>query len=98
MLGTCKECGRIQEPASKPRWEHFEDKLKLINYIKLHELSLLQDADKLADLLENFEGDLDSDEYRGLEIEDMNNTGELYATRHLLSVASDILGIPTEEN
>lgn len=70
---------------------------QVINYIKLHEISLLQDADKLANLLENFEGDLDSDEYRGLEIEDMNNTGELYATRHILSVVADILGIELEE-
>jgi hypothetical protein len=70
---------------------------QVVEYIKLHETSLLQDADKLANLLENFEGDLDSDEYRGLEIEDMNNTGELYATRHILSVVADILGIQTEE-
>jgi hypothetical protein len=70
---------------------------QVVEYIKLHETSLLQDADKLANLLENFEGDLDSDEYRGLEIEDMNNTGELYATRHILSVVADILGIDLEE-
>jgi hypothetical protein len=58
-----------------------------IEYIKLHEISILQDADKLQDLMNNFEGDYDSDEYRDLEIEDMHNTGELIATRHLLSVA-----------
>ena len=40
---------------------------------------------------DEFEGDYDSDEYRELEIEDMHNTGELIATRHLLSVAIDII-------
>jgi hypothetical protein len=55
-------------------------------YIKLHEISILQDADKLQDLMNNFEGDYDTDEYRDLEIEDMHNTGELIATRHFLSV------------
>ena len=63
----------------------------MIEYIKIHEISLLQDADKLQTLMDEFEGDYDSDEYRELEIEDMHNTGELIATRHLLSVATDIL-------
>lgn len=63
----------------------------LIEYIKIHEISLLQDADKLQTLMDEFEGDYDSDEYRDLEIEDMHNTGELIATRHILSVAIDIL-------
>jgi len=58
-----------------------------IEYIKLHEISLLQDADSLQDQMDNFEGEYDTDEYRDLEIEDMHNTGELIATRHLLSVA-----------
>jgi hypothetical protein len=55
-------------------------------YIKLHEISLLQDAEKLQNLMDTFEGDYDTDEYRELEIEDMHNTGELIATRHFLSV------------
>ena len=57
-----------------------------IEYIKLHEISLLQDAEKLQNLMDTFEGDYDTDEYRELEIEDMHNTGELIATRHFLSV------------
>jgi hypothetical protein len=58
-----------------------------IEYMKIHEISLLQDADKLQDLKDNFEGDYDSDEYEELEIDDYHNTGELIATRHLLAVA-----------
>ncbi len=64
----------------------------LTEYIKLHELSLLQDADKLQTLMDEFKGDLDSDEYKELEIEDIINTGEIQATRHLLSVANDMIG------
>ena len=62
-----------------------------IEYMKLHELSLLQDAQKLQTLMEGFPHDLDSDEYRDLEMEDTINTGELRATRHLLSVAWDMI-------
>jgi len=62
-----------------------------IEYMKLHELSLLQDAKKLQTLMDGFPNDLDSDEYRELEMEDIINTGELRATRHLLSVAEDMI-------
>ena len=64
---------------------------EMIAYMELHLISLHQDADKLQDLMNEFEGDYDSDEYEELEITDMNNTGEIYATSHLLSVARDIL-------
>jgi hypothetical protein len=67
-----------------------------MEYIKLHEISLLQDAEKLQNLMDNFEGNLDSDEYVELEIADYHNTGELIATRHLLSVATDIMNSSNE--
>jgi hypothetical protein len=37
--------------------------------------------------MDEFEGDFDSDEYRELEVTDIVNTGEMYATSHLLAVA-----------
>ena len=64
---------------------------EMIAYMELHLLSVQQDAEKLSKLMEDFDDDYDSDEYEELEIADMNNTGELYATSHLLSVARDIL-------
>ena len=64
---------------------------EFIAYAELHLISIEQDAEKLSNLMRDFEGDYDSDEYEELEITDMNNTGELYATSHLLSVARDIL-------
>lgn len=62
-----------------------------IEYAKLHLISLQQDAERLQRLLDNFEGDLDSDEYRELEIVDIVNTGELQATAHLIQVAEEML-------
>lgn len=64
---------------------------EFITYSELHLLSIHQDADMLQHKLDSFEGDLDSWEYEELEIADMNNTGEIAATQHLLSVARDIL-------
>jgi hypothetical protein len=64
--------------------------------MKLHEISLLQDAEKLQELMSNYEYNYDSDEYTELEIADYHNTGELIATRHLLSVATDIMNNSNE--
>lgn len=69
---------------------------EMIAYMELHLISLHQDAEKLQTLMNEFEGDYDSDEYEELEITDMNNTGEIYATSHLLSVARDILAKSNE--
>jgi len=64
---------------------------QLLEYIKIHEISLLQDAEKYQKLMDDFDGDYDSDEYKDLEVEDIINTGELTATRHLLSVAEGMI-------
>lgn len=64
---------------------------QMIEYMKIHLISLHQDADELQDKLDNFVGDLDSDAYRELEIADIVNTGEIVATQHLLSVARDMI-------
>lgn len=58
-----------------------------IEYMRIHLISLNQDAEMLQDKLDNFEGDLDSWDYQELEIADIVNTGEISATMHLLSVA-----------
>lgn len=67
-----------------------------LEYMKIHLISLEQDASMLQDKLDSFEGDLDSDEYRELEMEDIVNTGEIRATMHLLSVATDIMNSSNE--
>ncbi len=67
-----------------------------LEYMKLHLISLEQDAEKLQDAFNSFDGDLNTDEYRELEIEDIINLGELKATKHLLSVATDIMNSSNE--
>jgi len=69
---------------------------ELIEYIKLHLISLEQDSQKLQSEMNLIE-DMNSDEYWDLEIADISLNGQMIATAHLLSVASDILGIQTEE-
>ena len=69
---------------------------QLIEYMKIHEISLLQDAEKLNNIFNTYEGDFDTDEYREYEVADIINTGELIATRHLLSVATDIMNSSNE--
>ena len=70
---------------------------QVINYMKLHLISLQQDSEKLEEQMSQFEYNMDSDEYKDLEIMDISVNGQIIATAHLLSVAADILGIQTEE-
>jgi hypothetical protein len=53
---------------------------KFLEYIKLHEISLIQDLDKLHSTEDNFK-----------YVE-----GQIEATRHLLSVATDIMNETNE--
>ena len=64
--------------------------------MKLHLISLEQDAVMLQNKMDSFQGNLDSDEYRELEMADIVNTGEMAATQHLLSVATDIMNSSNE--
>ena len=70
--------------------------LQVINYMKLHLLSLEQDSEEIQKELDRTE-DLDSDEWETANIEDIRLNGQISATRHLLSVVADILGIDLEE-
>jgi hypothetical protein len=69
---------------------------ELIEYIKLHLISLEQDSQKLQSEMNLIE-DMNSDEYWDLEISDISLNGQMIATAHLLSVADDILA-KTKEN
>ena len=69
---------------------------QLIEYMKLHLISLEQDSEKLQVEMDLFE-EMESNEYQSLEIEDISTNGQIIATAHLLSVANDILA-KTKEN
>ena len=64
---------------------------QLIEYMKLHLISLEQDSEKIEAQMNEFVEDFESDEYKELEIEDISNNGQIIATRHLLSVAEGIM-------
>lgn len=63
---------------------------EMIEYIKLHILSLEQDSEVIAKAMDEY-SNYEDDEYRTLEIEDISNGGQLIASYHLLSVAQGIL-------
>ena len=67
-----------------------------LEYMKLHLISLEQDSEKLEEQMSQFEYNMDSDEYETLEIEDISINGQIIATRHLLSVATDIMNSSNE--
>ena len=58
-------------------------------YVRLHLISLEQDSEFLEKRLDEVTN-YDSDEYRELEIEDIRNGGELYATAHLLKILEEV--------
>ena len=63
---------------------------QIIEYIKIHLISLEQDSAHIEKAMNEYQN-YEDDEYRELEIEDISNTGELIATRHLLRVAEEML-------
>jgi hypothetical protein len=60
-----------------------------IEYIKIHIISLEQDIEKLSDEMEKV--DMNSKDFNDMDFEYNNLSGQSIATRHLLSVATDIL-------
>ena len=63
---------------------------KFIEYMKLHLISLEQDADKIQAEMDKYE-EMESNEYRALEIEHISLNGQWIGVNHILSVALDIM-------
>jgi hypothetical protein len=68
---------------------------ELIEYMKLHAISLEQDLEKLSTQMESM--DPASKDFNELDFEFNNLSGQYIATAHLMSVANDILA-KTKEN
>jgi len=68
---------------------------ELIEYMKLHAISLEQDMGKLSTEMESM--DPASKDFNELDFEFNNLSGQYIATAHLMSVATDIMA-KTEEN
>jgi len=67
-----------------------------LEYMKLHLISLEQDSELVQEEMSQFEYNMDSKDYQSLEIEDISLNGQIIATRHLLSVATDIMNASNE--
>jgi hypothetical protein len=63
--------------------------------MKLHLLSLTQDLVKIEDKMES-ESSMGYEEFNQLDIDAMSIKGQIEATRHLLSVATDIMNSTNE--
>jgi len=70
--------------------EYINRKTKLIEYTKLHLISLDQDSEKLWNAMDLID-DLESDEYEELNIQDISIGGQIIATRHLLQTMEEML-------
>lgn len=99
----CADCGKSQRYSpddvicAECTSEAYEKRsIQLVKYMELHLISLEQDSEGIWNAMDQID-DLNSDEYESLNIEDIRTNGQIAATRHLLSVARDILGIQTEE-
>mgnify|MGYP006298771743 CR=1 FL=1 len=62
---------------------------QVIEYMKLHLISLEQDSEKIWNAMDQID-DLESDEYEELNIQDISTNGQIIATRHILSVAEEL--------
>ena len=61
----------------------------LIEYMKIHLISLEQDDERIQKEMDEYEN-YEDDEYLMLEIEDISNTGKIMATHHLLNYALEL--------
>lgn len=61
---------------------------QLIEYMKLHIISLEQDSEEVSSQMDLVQ-DLNSDEYKVLELMDISLTGQMIGVRHILKVAEE---------
>ena len=67
---------------------------RFLEYMKLHLISLMQDLEALEDEMEKL--DMNSKAFVELDFEFNVKSGEITATRHLMSVATDIMNESNE--
>ena len=59
---------------------------QLIEYMKIHVISLEQDCEEVNSQMDLIQ-DLNSDEYKVLELMDISLTGQIIGVRHIIKVA-----------
>ena len=61
---------------------------QLIEYMKIHVISLEQDCEEVNSQMDLIQ-DLNSDEYKVLELMDISLTGQIIGVRHIIKVAEE---------
>lgn len=61
---------------------------EFIEYMKIHLISLEQDSEKVIAEMNSID-DMNSDEYKSLEIEDISLNGQMIATSYLIRIAEE---------
>ena len=62
---------------------------QLIEYMKIHLISLEQDSAKVVAEMAQIE-DMETDEYKDLEIEDISLNGQMIGISHILRYAAEL--------
>ena len=83
-------CACCNDPDYESDWDtHLRIMKQVREYAKLHLLSLEQDSTKLIKQMNDIE-DMDSDEYKDLEIEDISLNGQMIGVSHLLRYMDEL--------
>lgn len=89
-------CACCNDPDYESDWDtHLRIMKQIIEYAKLHKLSLLQDSQKLGEQMDATP-DMDSDEYKQLEIEEISVTGQMIGVDHILQFIYELDKSPYE--
>ena len=89
-------CACCNDPDYESDWDQHVRIMKQIReYVKLTHLSLMQDSDEIQKQLDKygFEDDMESDEYRQLEIQDIYLNGKIIATDHILKYLDGVANV-----
>jgi len=93
MYSCENECPCCNDPDYESDWDtHLRIMNQVREYVKLHFISLNQDNDRIQQELNDIE-DMDSDEYKFKEIEDVSISGQIIATCHILKYLDEVANV-----
>ena len=91
MYSCENECPCCNDPDYESDWDtHLRIMKQVREYVNLHFISLNQDNDVINKELDAIV-DMDSDEYKFKEIEDISVSGQIIATSHILKYIDNVI-------
>jgi hypothetical protein len=92
MYSCENECPCCNDPDWESDWDqHLRIMKQVREYVYLHYVSLNQDNDRIQAELDSM--DIDSDEYKFKEIEDISVSGQIIATSHILKYLDEVANV-----